>query len=132
MGVQFYIEGQDPQVWCCDFTNRNARIVAKVIGLNLEPEGFGIYGELQPADCIRYMAAIEAAMAEDLSKYAVEGSDTRQPIGAGKTDGNVTELRFGLRMIDQGIDADGIQSRLGALLILLQRAVEVNSPVVWA
>lgn len=132
MGVQFYIDGQDPQVWCCDFTNRNARIVAKVIGLDLEPEGFGIYGELQPADCVAYVAAIEKAMIADLSEYAITGSDTRQPVGAGSTRDNVTELRYGLRVINQGIDADGIRDRLGALLLLFQRAVEVNSSVTWS
>ncbi len=109
-----------------NYTNRNAAIVLGAIGIDVS-EG---YGEIDVADLPRLRQRALQVLHQAGAFPTVAPSDTRGPTRLVEINGQPT-IQRGVRLIDPGIDQEGVVRRLREVFHLLAVAHELRSGVTW-
>ena len=109
-----------------NFCNRNAAIVLGAIGVDTS-EG---YGEIAFAELPRLRQQALRALHQAGAFQAVAPTDERGPARVVEIDGQPT-IQRGVRVIDPGIDEEGVIRRLKEVFSLLAVANELRSGVTW-
>ena len=109
-----------------NYSNRNAAIVLDAIGIDTS-EG---YGEISFAELPGLRQRALRALHKAGAFKTVAPTDERGPARIVKIDGQPT-IQRGVRIIDPGIDQEGIIRRLNEVFHLLAVAHELKSGVTW-
>jgi hypothetical protein len=109
-----------------NYSNRNAAIVLGAIGVDTS-EG---YGEIAFAELPRLRQRALRALHQAGAFRTVAPTDERGPTRIVKIDGQPT-IQRGVRVIDPGIDHEGVIRRLNEVFHLLAVAHELKSGVTW-
>ena len=109
-----------------NYSNRNAAIVLGAMGIDTS-EG---YGEIAFAELPRLRQQALRALHQAGAFQAVAPTDERGPTRLVEIDGQLT-IQRGVRVIDPGIDQEGIIRRLREVFHLLAVAHELRSGVTW-
>ena len=109
-----------------NYSNRNAAIVLGAMGIDTS-EG---YGEIAFAELPRLRQQALRALHQAGAFQAVAPTDERGPTRVVEIDGQPT-IQRGVRVIDPGIDQEGIIRRLREVFHLLAVAHELRSGVTW-
>ena len=109
-----------------NYSNRNAAIVLGAMGIDTS-EG---YGEIAFAELPRLRQQALRALHQAGAFQAVAPTDERGPTRVVEIDGQPT-IQRGVRVIDPGIDQEGIVRRLREVFHLLAVAHELRSGVTW-
>lgn len=109
-----------------NYSNRNAAIVLGAIGIDTS-EG---YGEIAFAELPRLRQQALRALHSAGAFQTVAPTDERGPARVIEIDGQLT-IQRGVRVIDPGIDQEGVVRRLQEVFSLLAVAHERRSGVTW-
>jgi len=109
-----------------NYSNRNAAIVLGAIGIDTS-EG---YGEIAFAELPRLRQQALRALHQAGAFQTVAPTDERGPARVIEIDGQLT-IQRGVRVIDPGIDQEGVVRRLKEVFSLLAVAHERRSGVTW-
>ncbi len=109
-----------------NYSNRNAAIVLGAIGIDTS-EG---YGEIAFAELPRVRQRALRALHQAGAFQTVAPTDERGPARVIEIDGQPT-IQRGVRLVDPGIDQEGIIRRLKEVFHLLAVAHERRSGVTW-
>lgn len=109
-----------------NYSNRNAAIVLGAIGIDTS-EG---YGEIAFVELPRLRQRALRALHKAGAFQTVAPTDERGPARIVKIDGQPT-IQRGVRIIDPGIDQEGVIRRLNEVFHLLAVAHEIKSGVTW-
>jgi len=109
-----------------NYCNRNAAIVLGAIGVDTS-EG---YGEIAFAELPRLRQQALRALHQAGAFQTVAPTDERGPARIIEIDGQPT-IQRGVRLIDPGLDQDGVIRRLKEVFHLLAVAHELRSGVTW-
>jgi len=109
-----------------NYSNRNAALVLGTLGIDLS-EG---YGEISFAELPRLRQRAIRALHQAWGIPTVAPSDERGPARVVAIDGQPT-IHRGVRVIDPGIDQEGVIRRLKEVFSLLAVAHELRSGVTW-
>ncbi len=109
-----------------NYSNRNAAIVLGAIGIDTS-EG---YGEIAFAELPRVRQRALRALHQAGAFQTVAPTDERGPTRIIEIDGQPT-IQRGVRVIDPGIDREGVIRRLKEVFSLLAVAHELKSGVTW-
>lgn len=109
-----------------NYSNRNAAIVLGAIGIDTS-EG---YGEIAFAELPRLRQQALRALHQAGAFQTVAPTDDRGPTRIVEVDGLPT-IQRGVRVIDPGIDQEGVIRRLKDVFSLLAIAHERRSGVTW-
>jgi len=109
-----------------NFCNRNAAIVLGAIGVDTS-EG---YGEIAFAELPRLRHQALRALHQAGAFQTVAPTDERGPARIIEIDGQPT-IQRGVRLIDPGLDQEGVIRRLKEVFHLLAVAHELRSGVTW-
>lgn len=109
-----------------NYSNRNAAIVLGAMGIDTS-EG---YGEIAFAELPRLRQQALRALHQSGAFQTVAPTDERGPTRLVEIDGQPT-IQRGVRVIDPGIDQEGIIRRLREVFHLLAVAHELRSGVTW-
>ncbi|EXI92815.1 MAG: hypothetical protein AW12_00295 [Candidatus Accumulibacter sp. BA-94] len=124
MSISIVINAQPDT--CLNYSNRNAAIVLGAIGIDTS-EG---YGEIAFAELPRLRQQALRALHQAGAFQAVAPTDERGPARVVEIDGQPT-IQRGVRVIDPGIDEEGVIRRLKEVFSLLAVANELRSGVTW-
>ena len=109
-----------------NYSNRNAAIVLGAIGIDTS-EG---YGEIAFAELPRLRQQALRALHQAGAFQTVAPTDEQGPTHIVDIDGRPT-IQRGVRVIDPGIDQEGVIRRLKEVFHLLAVAHEIKSGVTW-
>ena len=109
-----------------NYCNRNAAIVLGAIGVDTS-EG---YGEITFAELPRLRQQALRALHQAGAFQTVAPTDERGPARIIEIDGQPT-IQRGVRLIDPGLDQNGVIRRLKEVFHLLAVAHELRSGVTW-
>ena len=109
-----------------NYSNRNAAIVLGAIGIDTS-EG---YGEIDFAELPRLRQQALRALHRAGAFQTVAPTDERGPTRLIEIDGQPT-IQRGVRVIDPGIDQEGVVRRIKEVFHLLAVAHERRSGVTW-
>jgi hypothetical protein len=109
-----------------NYSNRNAAIVLGAIGIDTS-EG---YGEIAFAELPRLRQQALRALHQAGTFQTVAPIDEQGPTHIVEIDGRPT-IQQGVRVIDPGIDQEGVMRRLNEVFHLLAVAHELKSGVTW-
>jgi len=111
---------------CLNYCNRNAAIVLGTLGIDIS-EG---YGEIDFAELPRLRQRALRALNQAWGFSTVRPTDERGSTRVVEIDGQPT-IQRGVRIIDPGIDQEGVIRRLKEVFHLLAVAHELRSGVTW-
>ena len=111
---------------CLNYCTRNAAIVLGTLGIDIS-EG---YGEIDFAELPRLRQRALRALNQASGFSTVRPTDERGPARVVEIDGQPT-IQRGVRIIDPGIDQEGVIRRLKEVFHLLAVAHELRSGVTW-
>ena len=124
MSISIVINAQPDT--CLNYSNRNAAVVLGTLGIDTS-EG---YGEIAFADLPRLRQRMLRALHQAGAFRTVAPTDERGPSRIVEIDGRPT-IQRGVRVIDPGIDQEGVIRRLREVFHLLAVAHELRSGVTW-
>ena len=124
MSISIVIDAQPDT--CLNYCNRNAAIVLGAIGIDTS-EG---YGEIAFAELPRLRQQALRALHQAGAFQTVAPTDERGPTRLIEIYGQLT-IQRGVRVIDPGIDQEGVIRRLKEVFHLLAVAHELKSGVTW-
>ena len=124
MSISIVINAQPDT--CLNYSNRNAAVVLGTLGIDTS-EG---YGEIAFADLPQLRQRMLRALHQAGAFRTVAPTDERGPSRIVEIDGRPT-IQPGVRVIDPGIDQEGVIRRLREVFHLLAVAHELRSGVTW-
>ena len=124
MSISIVINAQPDT--CLNYSNRNSAVVLGTLGIDTS-EG---YGEIAFADLPQLRQRMLRALHQAGAFRTVAPTDERGPTRIVEIDGRPT-IQRGVRVIDPGIDQEGVIRRLREVFHLLAVAHELRSGVTW-
>jgi hypothetical protein len=124
MSISIVINAQPDT--CLNYSNRNGAIVLGTLGIDTS-EG---YGEIAFADLPQLRQRMLRALHQAGAFRTVAPTDERGTTRILEIDGRPT-IQPGVRVIDPGIDQEGVIRRLREVFHLLAVAHELRSGVTW-